>query len=203
MRFHLGPVPADEAFDPEGEGWTSLREPNPWQMQAMAIPLGLLMCGPALAALLFLTPVDLDSWLGWEEPSRLHVHLAALLAGLILLIPAHEMVHALLHPGFGAGRGTIVGVWPARLLFYAHWEGPVTKERLQAILIGPLVVWTVGPILLAAILGLSWPAIGLLALLNALVSCGDMLGFLLVAWQVPRGAVMRNKGYWTWWRLPG
>ena len=28
MRFQFGAIPKDEAFQPEGQGWSDIREPN-------------------------------------------------------------------------------------------------------------------------------------------------------------------------------
>jgi len=40
MRFHLGAIPNlfDHALD---KHWKSLREPTPWRMQLLALPIGL------------------------------------------------------------------------------------------------------------------------------------------------------------------
>ena len=52
----------------------------------------------------------------------------------------------------------------------------------------------------------KWTAIEVfltvLALVNALASAGDVLGMLLIAWQVPAAAVVRNRGWRTYWKLP-
>lgn len=68
----------------------------------------------------------------------------------------------------------------------------------------PFLVVSVLPLLAAAIFGLpesgkgEW--IAWCSTLNALFSCGDLFGIALIWAQVPRHALVRNKGYKTFWK---
>jgi hypothetical protein len=200
MRFHLGPVPSTPGFDPEMDGWTKIREPSPGRIQVLALPLAFLLAGAALGLVLALTPIDVPN--PWED-NRPMIPIRALPGVLLLfvvLIPVHELIHAVLHPGLGLSRHTVIGAWPSKLLFYAFYDGPKIRERFLLVASGPFLVLTLGPVLAAAVFGLDWPVLALVAVMNALASYGDAAAILILAWQVPRGAVVRNQGYETWWR---
>ena len=48
----------------------------------------------------------------------------------------HELIHASLHPEHGRSHSSILGFWPSRLLFYAHFDGQP---------IGPPEAWATPP----------------------------------------------------------
>ncbi len=50
--------------------------------------------------------------------------------------------------------------------------------------------------------GIGWCClcVDFLMRLNALLSCGDLLGVGLDLWQIPANAIVRNKGWKTYWR---
>ena len=41
MKFHVGAIPENKDFHPESEGWSGIREPGPWMVQFLSIPMGL------------------------------------------------------------------------------------------------------------------------------------------------------------------
>ena len=51
MRFHYGPIPEDEVFHPEAQGWSGIREPSPLVLNILAIPTGILLLGATIYAL--------------------------------------------------------------------------------------------------------------------------------------------------------
>jgi Putative zincin peptidase len=188
MRVWIGPPPQDPDFRPELQGWTPLKEPSPWAFQLLAAPIGLL----TLAALC----------VAWGLVASGALSLTFPLLALIGVIPIHELVHAAAHPGFGLRRASILGFWPSRLVFYAHFVDAMPRDRFLLILIMPLLVISVVPLacgLLSVVPG--WVAVA--SVWNGLLSCGDILGMLLVAAQVPRTAVVRNRGWFTWWQDEG
>jgi hypothetical protein len=56
------------------------------------------------------------------------------LPSLMALVVVHELIHAMVHPHGGKSDTTILGLWPSRLLFYAHYDGELTRYRFIAIL---------------------------------------------------------------------
>lgn len=116
----------------------------------------------------------------------------------------HELLHAVVHPDFGASPATVIGCWPAKLLFYAHYEGPFTRNRFLLVFATPFAVISLLPMVLAVLHILPHGCFALIAglsTLNALIACGDYFGFALRLWQVPRRAFARNKGWRTYYKI--
>jgi hypothetical protein len=160
-------------------------------MQVAAIPIMIL--GGMTVALAFrgLTPVTLD---GYSAPK-------AILLFILFILPVHEMAHAFLHPGGGATDRTTIGVWPGRLLFFAHYDGPMSRNRFLAIFAAPLLLLSVAPLIIASVFEVQWWALGVVSFLNTVAASGDIIGIILLAAQVPRDAVVQNKGWRSYWRL--
>jgi Putative zincin peptidase len=196
MRFHLGSIP--DEFTPDGS-WRPIREPGPAVMQLFAVPIGV-----GMAALV------MYSWHRIGVSISLHVESsnAAFFRGCLLLsVPAlivvHELLHAVVHPDCGRSPSTIIGAWPSRLLFYAHYSGPLSRNRFVAVLAMPFVVITVLPLAVAAT-GLLPTGVTMAAAwfstCNALFACGDYFGIGLILAQVPRSAIVQNKSWRTYWK---
>ena len=189
VRFHLGAVPEDEGFEPDREGWSAIREPGPAVVQLIAIPV-MLVAAAIVGGLLWVAgALDLEAF----TPVRL-------LVVFVSVVPVHELAHAALHPGGGLTRQTLIGVWPKRLVFFAHYEGTMSRNRFLAVFAAPTVLLTGAPVLLAAGLGLQWWGLAAIALVNVVSASGDLVGLGLILTQVPGGAVVRNKGWRTYWR---
>ena len=141
MRFNLGRIPESKDFVPD-ETWKPLREPDPWAMQLLAIPLGI-VAFIAVGALWFYA-IDLKKSL-FELPASL----AVVLFSFVVLIVVHELVHALVHLHSGRSNQSILGFWPSRLLFYVHYDGELTRKRFITILAMPTIVITFMPLMVA------------------------------------------------------
>jgi hypothetical protein len=164
--------------------------------QLLALPLGL-----AVLALVLM---------GWWAliPPR-YVYATFFWAGIIWLpmlpvqMALHELAHAWMHPQRGRSAATLFGFWPGKLMLFVHFDGELPRDRFLATLAAPLVLLTVLPWAVCAALRMApFPVITLTAL-NAVGACLDLFGFILVASQVDRRAVVRNQGYRTWWRRAG
>jgi hypothetical protein len=198
MRFRLGPIP--EEFEPD-DSWRPLREPGEIVMQIFATPLGL---GAAAAV----------AWAWHNAGVPLSIHFApgdvwlpaAIILSFPLLIFVHELLHAVVYPDGGCSPQTTIGAWPSRLMFFAHYAGALRRERFLVVLAMPPLVITVLP-LAAAYLGLlptaAYGAAAWFSTWNAFFACGDYFGMLLITWQVPRGAIVRNRGWRTFWKPVG
>jgi hypothetical protein len=188
MRFRLGRVPSTPGFHPEQGGWRRLREPGPLLMQVLALPV---------AGVVFVVLGAVAVLLGMAHFRE--VHPAAYLLILVGIIPVHEGLHVLAHPEQGRSPDSIVGFWPKTLLFYAHYDQVLTRNRMLLILLLPFLVLSVVPLAVCGLLGWHWSWVGVLSVWNGLLSCGDLFGVMIVAWQVPQAARVRNQGYRTWW----
>jgi len=194
VRFKLGPIPTNPSFTPErGGGWVKLREPTPAMFQLLAAPV-------AIAGLLLVLKVW--TYVLPRPISAEAVRSAVLAAGPVFLglIPFHELVHAVCHPSWGRSKSSIYGFWPKVLLFYAHYDEEVSRRRLLVILLAPVAVLSIVPLLLAPLGVWHW-MLTVVSACNVLAACGDITGALLIAIQIPSRAIVRNQGYYTWWRL--
>ncbi|HOC58078.1 MAG TPA: DUF3267 domain-containing protein [Verrucomicrobiota bacterium] len=190
MRFHFGAVPTSPDFAPD-TSWKSLREPSPWLAQFIGLPIGAVTA--ALIAVLWgkLTPL-------WDAPFTMTPWVFLLLCGGIPVV--HELIHAATDPMGGRSEHSIVGFWPSRLLFYAHYDGELSRNRLVAILLMPLFVLSILPLLLAMAMQSAALWIAFVSAYNALSSCVDLLGAVMVLYQIPASATVRNQGWKTYWR---
>jgi hypothetical protein len=156
----------------------------------LALPLGFLAAALFVFAALLLSTGD-ELVVRLDAPSLL---------ALALLIPVHELMHALVVPGSLASAHLVLGFWPRSLLAYVHYEQELARSRFLLVALTPLLV------LSAVSLALLWcfPTLQsfwlVFGLANALGSGGDLLAAGLVLAQVPRGARVRNLGWSTYWR---
>jgi hypothetical protein len=194
MRLHWGAVPDSPDFTPL-EPWRPLREPSLWLSQAIALPFGVAAAVGVVYLWLAMTPLQDVGW-RWSP-----LYFLPLLAGLVV---THELLHAAAHPFAGRSANSILGVWPSRILFYAYYDGELTRERVLAIALMPLLVISFLPLLVAAIVHAEaqWEWLAFASFLNTLASGGDLLGIVIILWQVPAGATVRNRGWRTYWRAP-
>ncbi len=188
MKLHIGPPPHNPNFSPEKDDWRKFKEPGAILMQVLALPIGLILAGFVAYTWLKLAPT---------QPSLNSLNLLLL---FILLIPIHEFIHLLVHPKAGWTKSSIAGVWPSRLLFYAHFIDPLPRNRLLAILIAPLIVLSMLPFLVCISLSVDSSTLFLFSVLNAVCACGDVFACLLILFQVPSRSQICNQGYWSYWK---
>jgi hypothetical protein len=189
MRLHIGSPPLVPSFTPREDGWSPLREPNPYLLQLLATPIGIVTAGALSAAWWAMARDRIAQPMPWQ-----------VVLVLFGVVPVHEVLHALAQPAQGRLPTTILGAWPSRLLFYAHYLGPLSRERLLVILMTPFVGLSILP-MLGDLLPIVPGWLALLSVWNGLLSCGDILGVLLVGLQVPQAAIVRNQGWSTWWKV--
>jgi hypothetical protein len=196
LKLHLGGVPLDPDFDPASPEWDRLREPSASVMLAFALPLSVLLAiAFGSAWLVMLHPPIPDSL-------SLELSLGPLLlavAGLALLMLAHEGLHSLALLGAGAGS-TVIGFWPSHFVFYVHRFGEVSRARSVLVGLAPLLVLSVVPFAVAPFVPGIGPWLAIISVVNAAGASADLIGLTLVLLGTPRGAVLRNQGYATWWR---
>ncbi len=207
MRFHYGSIPEEAGFQPESQGWAGIREPSPLLVNVLAIPVALLMFALTIGLLSL-------AWEGWwiaaiwgdSEIESTSSPFPLILAIIFLSIPIHELVHLFTHPQFGRSNKSVFGLWLSRGMFYAHYEGAVSRNRFLSILAAPYLVLAWPPVIILALIGISVPIVYveilvLVALVNSVLPAGDVLGFFLMVSQVPSSACVKNKGWKSYWKL--
>jgi hypothetical protein len=190
MRFHLGAIPNSPDFTPDAL-WKLLREPSPWIANFVALPIGIVAAVVVAVLWLALTPLqDVTSTMS----------LPALLLSFAGIVVVHELIHAAVHPMSGLSPHSIVGFWPTGGMFYAHYDGELTRSRFVAILFMPLVVISFVPLLVAAVAQVPSGWAAFISAFNAFLACVDILAAGMVLFQIPAAAIVRQQGWRTYWR---
>lgn len=199
MKLHRGAPPQSGDFQPLEQGWSGIREPGPIAVQFLALPVAFLVFIFMAGVIDRSVPRQVLSAVRQDFP------LMPILLALLVCIPAHESIHALSHQGLGRSSKTVLGIWVSRGLFYAHYEGAMSRNRFLWVFAAPFVLLSLAPLALIAAFG-RWLGsngvffLALLALVNGVASSGDIIGMLLVAAQVPHQAKVRNKGWRSYWK---
>jgi len=194
MRLRLGPLPESSEFTPDGS-WTLLSEPSVWGFQVRAIPIAIVTTVLLAVLWILITPVG-HSIGTLTFPLPISKFIACLL-GVILI---HELIHASFHPKIGISKNTVIGFWPSRLFIYTIYVGELTKNRCLAILIMPFIIISVFPLVFATITRIASFWLAYISVLNGLLACGDILAAIMTIRHFPNGAIIRTKGWLTYWR---
>ena len=188
MKFTVGPIPEDAHFQPDGDVWTIVREPSLEKMMLLSLPLAVLLGLGAILLWILITSVDLhDIEVLWS------------IAAMPFCIPVHQIAHASGFPARGWIAQTSFGVWPSRLAFYAHYQGPLSRDRVLVILVLPFALISISPLVLCSVLRTVPPVAMYVSIGNAFLCSVDLASFMLVLWQLPRTAVIRQQGMKMWW----
>jgi hypothetical protein len=200
VRFRLGPVPDNPAFHPENEGWTRLDEPSFGRLMVLAVPLSVLLT----AGMLFAWGAVARAG-GMDAEVRVAVTPAVALEYLLVfaaLVLAHELAHAVSLPQGGRSASTTLGFWPRVLTPYVSHQRELSRKRQIAVALAPFLLLSVVPVAAGFLLSSAPAWLVALSVLNAFSSSGDLIGAGLAVSRIPASAVVRNKGYETWWRVP-
>lgn len=200
MQFRWG-APADDPEFLPAAGWRPVALPVPAWVHAWVLV-------PAASAGVFLAWLTLaNAVLRWIPGGRGLFQAAlpplpVLTIGLLGLLAAHEALHALFHPGWGLSGRTTLGLWPARGLFYAHYAGGMSRERLLWVAVAPLLLLSAAPLAGWVFLNGWLPAAGLAfwGLLHSALCGGDVLSAFFLAVMIPPGAQVQSKGDKAYWR---
>ncbi len=192
MKFIFGARPAAPDSQVEADR-TLVREPSPRQTMVQALPIA--MVAYALVGWFWMWRLGLSRGeLLFGLPP---VGLGLLIAGMVIV---HEMLHATLFPGFPQSPRIVVGIWWSRLSPYAHYGGPISRQRYLASAVAPLLVVSLLPMALSVGSGVHshWGAT--VSLWNAMSSSVDILAVRVLLLQVPAGALLQNQGWKTFWQ---
>lgn len=186
MRFILNEFPEDKNFEP-GEEWTPLKEStNLWIIQLQALPFMILN----LVIMLVIMSLIGISFV---------FNVRNMLIAFIIFMPIHEFIHALFFPANLKSHEVYFGFTFKGLAFYAAYTGTLTKRQFIRSLLAPLIIISLIGFIILLIFG-SNSIIEHIILLNALGACGDCLGALLILYQTPKDALLKNKKIRTYWK---
>jgi hypothetical protein len=162
----------------------------------LALPVGV-VAGAVVTVLWFLiTPLS-DIMPAVSLPTFLLAF-----AGLVIV---HESSHMLAHPMAGRSPHSILGFdpWPLSGGFYANYDGEMSRNRLVAILLMPLLTFSIAPLLVSAVTQAASGWVALISISNAFCTFADMLLASRVLLQAPSNARVRFKGWRIFWSEPG
>jgi len=84
--------------------------------------------------------------------------------------------------------------------FYAAYDGEMSRNRLVAVLLMPLLIISIVPLLVSAVTQVSFGWVAFVSALNALAACVDLLLAGSILFQVPANAIVRFKSWRIFWR---
>jgi hypothetical protein len=126
----------------------------------------------------------------------------AYLLALIMMVPAHELIHALAYGRSIRSPHFIIGLWASRALCYAIYDSPMPRNRVLGMSVAPFLTLSVLPLLcLPWLHGTAWGLIISISLLHAAICGGDVIALLCLVSQVPRQALVHNNGWQTYWSV--
>jgi hypothetical protein len=135
-----------------------------------------------------------------------HEHLWSLvvfLLLLLLLVPAHELIHVIAYRCRFRSRQLWVGIWPERAMAYVLYDAPLPRQRVLGMLAAPFLVLTVLPLAVTPFLSGPWSqCAAFLALLHAALCVGDAATIQRLLRQVPAEAQIHNHGWQLYWATP-
>lgn len=149
-------------------------EDHPWLLHGLSMLL-------AVPFLLLFDHMSDTSMLSRIEPF-------SLLLACALLIPIHELLHAIAHPDAGLSAETVMGFDRNLACPYCLYTRPYSRERAVIVALAPFVVLTLLP-LVAFVIWESRPLLAYVATLNAGVSAFDLAG-AAYAWKQLRPGEM-------------
>jgi hypothetical protein len=159
----------------------------------VVFPIGIVAAVVVAVLWLAITPLqvrDVTSTMSWP----------GFLVSFAGIVVVHELLHAAVHPMSGRSPHSTVGFWPWGILFYAHYDGEVTRNRFLAILLMPLFVISFFPLLVAAVAQIAWGWVAFISIFNAFLACADILIAGMVLFRAPATAIVRDQGGRFYWR---
>jgi hypothetical protein len=189
MKFSWNKIPEDKTFEPDknDEGWIALKEStNMWIVQLQALPFLILNM---FVVLLFMGLFGIQFELNYIE----------LLISLIILVPIHELIHALFFPEKLSSDNVYFGFLLKGLAFFAAYIGQMKRNEFIRVLISPLVIMSVIGMIILIIIGHN-NILEHIIVINAVAACVDTMGVFMILRQVPKNTIVKNKGLKTYWK---
>lgn len=196
MRIKIGSFQEDDTFSPDDE-WMPLREFSIKDFQTRAIPL--CIGDAALFAVLWIswTPVA-EAWGTVSFPVMIFQNLAV----LVSVVVVHELIHALVHPGFGLSEQTAIRFWPSKMFVCTYYLGEITRNRSIAVQIMPFAVLSVVPLVIAVIMQTAPLWLAYASIVNAFIASGDMVAIVMTMRELPGNSIIRTTGWNGYYRIP-
>jgi len=194
MSLVYGPIPKSGVLDTEREGWTPLRQDKINTYVALSLILAAPFCVAAY--------VDLDHIKPMIRSNP--IMLTLLMVSLLLMLPVHELLHVVVFRGWWKDQRIMMGIWPSKGMWVCY-DCPQPRNRLLVMSLTPLFALSLIPLGVLTLLPVGpWTLfLNFISLLHVAACTGDIQTFSRVIRQVQKNAVIHNKGWQTYWLLPG
>ncbi|AQA19061.1 hypothetical protein BST95_13245 [Halioglobus japonicus] len=117
---------------------------------------------------------------------------------IVFLVPIHELLHAAIYP-LGNRREILFGYWPEMFVFYASYQGRLSRNRWLLVYVFPFVVLSFVPLLIVLFFSVP-PWLAVSSIINAGASVGDLVAVAMILRQVPSQSVIVQNGWDTFWQ---
>ncbi|MGQ4668060.1 DUF3267 domain-containing protein [Metabacillus halosaccharovorans] len=179
-------------------GWIPMKEPkNIMSAILLSVPLMLVNAIITIGVINVFSNISLSDYGLTSDSISITINLGIIL-WLFLLLVLHEFLHLVFVPKFIKSDKTFVGI----TMFggFVITEEEISKSRYILITIAPFIIISVILPLLLSVFGLLTPTLKFLILLNSLASSVDMLNLLLIIKQIPKNAILKSNGPYTYWK---
>lgn len=188
MKFRIGKPPINENINVLE--WNLLKEPKSLTVtQVVALPIGLICAGLIFFILHYFKGINIPKF-GVKY-----------ILAYFLMIPLHEMIHALCYPGSLLSKDTVIGYWPDMSVFYAYNNCVLKRNRYLLVYIAPFVVLSIIPTIIMLFLDFKSDLLLLIVLFNALSSYIDVFSCVSILLQVPKEGLIVNSEEKTYWKV--
>lgn len=195
MKFQIGSIPIDTTFTPD-KSWRLVKVRSVWGFQLQSALLGLVSLIAVTSLWVVATPL-----LGVIRTTIFPLPIHVIILFFLGTISVHELIHALLHPKLGMTQDTVIDFWPSRIFLCTLYNGPLGKAHQILILVTPFVTLSLVPLLISVVTQTAPLWLAYVSMLNAFVSCGDMLAAYIISNKIPNGSKVRSRGWETYYTL--
>lgn len=189
-RFRLGPPPTDDTISEEEDSWRLVREPSTLTLGILAICVALIIAACiSLAVSLAIGPSHMAS-VSWP----------LVILFILLIIPIHELLHAVGFEDGLASNRIVFGFYPKLFACYAHYIGHIPRSRFILIAALPFLILTIIPLAMVAVFCLDYVHLTEAIISNGLASAGDILTIVFIFRETPPQSILTNSGMKTYWK---
>lgn len=186
------------------DGWRKLKEPSNLGM-AMLLSIPFIIINGAIFIVYALYLYDpLKEFLynineGISISFNLNLSTLLYVAMIFVFMTVHEFIHASFIPNFLKSDKTCWGI--NGLCGFVYTTEEIKRGRFLVISIMPFILLSMVLPFILKVLGMLNGFVIFLGLVNAMGSCVDFLNMVIIVSQVPKGAVIVNNGFETYFKL--
>lgn len=181
------------------ENWIPMKEPkNLISAILLSIPLMIIAASISIFIIYIFSSISLSEFGITTNGYAFTIYLSDIL-WLVLMLVMHELIHLIFIPNFIKSEKTYVGL--TLVGGFVFTEEEISKSRYIIITIAPFVIISLILPLVLSVFGLLTTTLKFLIILNSLGSSVDLLNLILVIKQVPKNAILKSNGPYTYWRI--